>query len=322
MKTKKIIKYIALGLLIAVLAVLLVLQVGVTVRYWDFFANSKIEFLVPGLSDKFVPQGFEYIPNVDTHLVSGYMSDGSASRVYVRDGKGKTVFGTLYNRDGSPYTGHAGGICTNGLYAYIPGDMGIDVFLLQDIVFGRAVCMGTIYLGYRVDFCSFVDGYLLAGNFQYDGHYSTPEYQHITTPAGDENKGLITVYKADIDYLYSVNPDVAAAFSIRDKVQGVCVTDDNKIVLSTSWGLSDSMLYVYDLDTSRSDMIATFSGTAPLYYLDSANLVKTVTAPPMAEEMVFQNGRILLMNESSSQKYFFGRLIRGSWVYAYDLNAE
>ena len=69
-------------------------------------------------------------------------------------------------------------------------------------------------------------------------------------------------------------------------------------------------------------MIAALSGPLPLYYLDSASLVKTVTAPPMAEEMVYKDGRILVLNESSCNKYFYGRLIRGSWVYAYNADAE
>jgi hypothetical protein len=308
--------------LIAVLAVLLVLQVGVTVRYWDFFTNSRIQFLVPGLTDKFVPQGFEYMARLDAYLVSGYMSDGSASRVYVRDSKGDTIYGSLYNRDGTPYTDHAGGVCVNGSYVYLPGDNGVDVFLLHDIVKGAATCLGTIEMGYRVDFCSFVDGYLLVGNFQYDGHYATPEFQHITTPAGDKNKGLITVFKADEKATFALDRNAVAAFSIREKVQGVCVTEDRKIILSTSWGTTDSVLYVYDLDTSRSEMMATVSGVVPMYYLDSANLTKTIIAPPMAEEMVCKDGRVLIMNESSSSKYIFGRFIRGSWVYGYDLSAE
>ncbi|MBE6975364.1 MAG: hypothetical protein E7436_07735 [Ruminococcaceae bacterium] len=322
MKKKKLLRNILLGVLIAILAVLLIVQVAVTVRYWDFYKNSKINFMVPGLFDDFVPQGFEYIENLDAYLVSGYMTDGSASRVYVRDAKGDTIYGTLYNKDGTPYTGHAGGICTNGLYAYFPGDNGIDVFSLYDIVMGSAKCMGTIEIGYRVDFCSYVNDYLLVGNFRYEGHYATPEYQHITTPAGDENTALITVYKVSDKAVFNIEPTPVASFSIREKVQGVCVTDDDKIILSTSWGTSDSVLYVYDLDTTRSGLIATVSGTTPLYYLDSANLVKTIVAPPMAEELVYRDGRVLIMNESSSNKYIFGRFIRGSWVYGYDLSAE
>ncbi len=322
MKIKKILRTVAIVLLSVVLAVLLVLQVGVTVRYWHFFTNSKIAFLVPGLTDNFVPQGFEYLPEGDGYLISGYMSDGTASRVYIRNGKGDTAYGTLLNKDGTPYTGHAGGICVNGAYAYLPGDTGVDVFMLRDILTGEARCLGTIVMGYRVDFCSFSNGYLLVGNFEYGGHYETPEYQHLTTPAGDHNTGLITIFKADDKSVFSIDPNAVAALSIREKVQGVCITDDGRIVLSTSWGLSDSKLYIYDLKTENPGVIAALSGPMPLYYLDSASLVKTVTAPPMAEEMVFQDGRILVLNESSCNKYFYGRLIRGSWVYAYNVDAE
>jgi len=57
MKKKKLLRNILLGVLIAILAVLLIVQVAVTVRYWDFYKNSKINFMVPGLFDDFVPQG-------------------------------------------------------------------------------------------------------------------------------------------------------------------------------------------------------------------------------------------------------------------------
>ena len=57
----------------------------------------------------------------------------------------------------------------------------------------------------------------------------------------------------------------------------------------------------------------------PLYYLESSILQKTVKAPPMAEELVYQDGKILIMNESASDKYIFGKLTRGKYVYGYEV---
>ena len=101
MKAKKILRNLLMGLLIYVLAVLGVLQIGVTVKYWDYFRNSEGAFLIPGLFDAYVPQGFDYMEETDTYLMCGYMSNGSPSRIYIRFSDGTTRFASLYFADGS-----------------------------------------------------------------------------------------------------------------------------------------------------------------------------------------------------------------------------
>ena len=59
MKIKKFFRNLLIGLLIFVLLVLAVLFVGVTVKYWDYYKNSDALFVIPGLSDNGVPQGFD-----------------------------------------------------------------------------------------------------------------------------------------------------------------------------------------------------------------------------------------------------------------------
>ena len=73
MKRNRILRNILLGILIFVVAVVLILQIGVTVRYWDFFSNAKMTFMIPGLLDNFVPQGFDYIEDSKTYLIAGYV---------------------------------------------------------------------------------------------------------------------------------------------------------------------------------------------------------------------------------------------------------
>ena len=265
MKNNKLLRNILFGVLIVILALLLLLQVGVTILYLDYFTHSKMMFHIPGLLDHFVPQGFAYIQDTESFLMSGYMSDDTASRVYVRDGDGKTRFTLLLNADGTPYMQHAGGICTNGKYAYLPGDTGVDVFDLDEILAGsEAKLVSTIDLGHRTDFCSYQNGYLFVGNFYYADHYDTPAHHHVTTPAGDANTGVITVFKGDDAADFGISPEPVAAFSTREKVQGMCMTDDEQIVLSTSWGLSTSVLYCYDLDTQRKGTMQTNRGEVPL----------------------------------------------------------
>ena len=59
--------------------------------------------------------------------------------------------------------------------------------------------------------------------------------------------------------------------------------------------------------------------SVPVYYLDSACLVEDVKAPPMAEEMVWLDGRVYILTESASMKYLFGKLMSGHHVYSYPM---
>ncbi len=320
MKALKITGKILLYVLVGLIVLLLLLRLGVTIRYFDYFNNSKSEFVIPGLNTAFVPQGFDYIERSDTYLICGYMNDDSASRVYVRHGDDTHHVNLLY-ADGTPYRKHAGGICHNGAYLYIAGDDGVDVFSLHDVLEGRdAKKLGKILTGHDMAYCSFYDGYLLAGNFYHEKTYETPAHHRITTPAGDANTALITVFKADDDAAFGINPTPVAAFSTRGKVQGICFTSDEEIVLSTSYGVASSHLYRYRIDTLRATTIEVLGGEVPLYYLDSANLTDTITLPPMSEELVYRDGRIYVLCESACNKYFFGKFIRGYQVFAYNIN--
>lgn len=56
-----------------------------------------------------------------------------------------------------------------------------------------------------------------------------------------------------------------------------------------------------------------------IYVLDSSTLVASFKAPPMAEKIIFVDGKLLTMCESASKKYFFGNLTGGRWCYATDV---
>lgn len=315
--TGKVLLYIIIGLIV----LLLLLRLGVTAIYFDFFNNAKSEFVIPGLTTAFVPQGFDYIDGSDTYLISGYMDDDSASQVYVRQGDGETHHVRLLYADGSPYRKHVGGICHNGDYLYVAGDDGVDVFSLTEVLDGRdAKKLGKILTGHDMAYCSFYNGYLLAGNFYHEKSYETPAHHRLITPAGDANTALITIFKADSDTAFGINPTPVAAVSTREKVQGICFTSDKEIVLSTSYGFASSHLYRYRIDTLRTSTIKVLDGEVPLYYLDSANLIDTVRLPPMSEELVYRDGRIYVLCESACNKYIFGKFIRGYQVFAYDTN--
>lgn len=319
MKTLKIIAKVLAWILVGVAALVAVLNIGVTVMYSSFFGNSDAVFRIPGLPSGVVPQGFEYLSEQQLYLMSGYMKDHTAARIYIRDANGSTRFVVLKNADGSEYDEHAGGVAVGGEFVYLPGQMGVDVFRLSDIVSGEeAACIGKLPMEYDTDCVTFYNGYLLVGDFYYPEAYETPMDHRVTTPAGDQNPAIIAVFKADAAMELGIDPTPVAAISIRDRVQGFNFVSENQIVLSTSYGFNSSQLWFYTVDTERRGQLKLLGTEVPLIYLDSANLTHSVDMPPMSEEVICMDGKVYVLFESACTKYWYGNLIRGTHVYAYE----
>lgn len=328
---KKALKIVAIVLVsIVILAMLVVLGFKAydAIKYRSFYKEANKEFYIPGLDEGFVPQGFDYIESERVFLACGYMSTGEASRVYIIDEDGDSYHYTELREESTlDYTGHTGGIAYHQNNLYITGAEGVDVFSLSDVLdtnIKYAYCRGQIKT-YDVDpaFCYIYDGELLVGAFHKEDDYPTPESHHITTPAKDENKALMLSFNLVDSSLneFGVDPTPVAAYSLPSYVQGACVTDNGKLVLSTSWGLTTSHLYAYDLEK----VLATTNSTAakeifnleiPLYYVDSASLTDTIVAPPMAEEIVYLDGKLWIFNESACNKYIFGKLTTGNFLFS------
>jgi hypothetical protein len=298
------------------------IRAGFTVAYFSFYTNSREEFTIPGLNANFVPQGLDYVEENSVYLTCGYSSkSGESSSVYTIDKNGKATKTELKNTDGSNYTGHTGGVAHYKNYVYITGDDGCDVFLLSDFVDGKSTAtkQGEVKTYNNPAFCNVQDGKFYSGAFYRAGTvYTTPDDNKITTPAGDENKAIMTVFNLDDSAAFGVSATPVAAYSTPALAQGMTFTG-SQIVLSTSYGFATSHLYFYDAKKVEATTgTFTVNGTTvPLYYLDSASLVDTVSAPPMSEEILFKDGRIYIMTESASNKYIFGKLTGGSPLYSY-----
>ena len=82
--------------------------------------------------------------------------------------------------------------------------------------------------------------------------------------------------------------------------------------------MSSSVLGFYRPENTRAGTVELQGRQVPLYYLDSANLVASVETLPMSEELVYKDGRVVVMNESGCEKYLtYGRYLGGYWVYSY-----
>ncbi len=330
-KALKITLTVVVSIVLAIILLLALVKIGERILFTSFFVNSSSEFKTPGIADGFIHQGFDYIEEEEIFLASGYMKDGSSSRVYKISKDGKSLgYTKLRNQTGGRNDTHAGGIAHNGEYVYITNgadEKGVEVFLLSDILNSEeAVCQGTIDVGLAPAFCYVDNGVFYAGSFHKDDtQYLSPESHKVTTPNGDNNTAMIVAYEIDPSNkacfgLKDNSPEYA--FSITSKVQGMCIAG-NSLVLSTSWGVSKSHLYIYDFDkirTSQSGKTTAFGDEITLYYVDSYSLEKDVKAPPMAEELVYLDGKIYVMNESASAKYIFGRFTSGNYIHAYKLD--
>jgi hypothetical protein len=303
-------------------------KVGEKLHYFRFYQNAEREFHMPGVSDNLVQQGVEYVEEENVFLICGYMSDGTASRVYVISETGEVQSITkLQNEDGSDYTGHTGGIEYYGNCVYITEgsgekgyDGGLDVFPLDKILSGEESVhkIGRVKTYNNPAYCHIYKGYIFVGEFYRKSKYETLDSHRMKTPAGDDNTALITVFKLD-DSPFHISGAPVAGISTTDEAQGMCMIGDQQIVLSTSWGLAASHLCFYDMEkVTAFDEPRTIDGnTFPVYHLDSASLVKNVKAPPMAEEIIYKDEKLFIICESASNKYIYGKFMSGNYLYSY-----
>ena len=268
----------------------------------------------PGLSDGFVCQGICATPGEDKILVSGYMKDGGASRIYVTDYENDSYYVTL-TKDGEAFDGHVGGIACygaeNGGVVYLADGGNLYAFSLSDIINAEngdeLALEHSTPVNNEASFCFADDEYIYVGEFHDGGKYVT---DHPYDTEDGKYYAIMSRYKhGDL-----TKPD--RVYSIRNKVQGMCMTDDGRIVLSTSYGLSDSVYYVYD-ESKAVDSGLTLDG-APVYYLTETE--KTFKGPAMAEGLDFVNGEVITLTESASDKYIFGKFFFANKIVSLDID--
>ncbi len=340
--------FIAAIVVIAIIFSALTFGLVYKLSHYKFFSQAESHMQAPGLEDGLVQQGFDYIPakigeddeiiSEAIFLTSGYMKDGSASRVYITVGNGTPSYVSLYNSDGTEYDGHAGGIAHYGDLVYLAdeeNDGDVAVFSLADVLGtdengsdGKATVKTTIAMpkDFESSFCTVYSvgarPYLFVGRFAKEGHEKYGRVDDHKVTVGDEtNSSLILAYElggnTDTGLLIG---KPSFAISIPDLVQGMCFAGENRIILSTSWSLSSSHLYFYEIDLTVNstgvDNKPIDGVDIPVYFLGSDALKLDLKCPPMAEEMIFVDGRVYIMNESASKKYIFGNFIGGRKVYS------
>lgn len=289
----------------------------------DFFAMGTPAFVVPGLNEDLVPQGMCYIPAENVVVVSYYLESKENSVLTVVDAKsGKFVKAvTLVNEDGTPYTGHAGGLAASGQNLWVVTGGNAQRLPISDLM--KAESMDEVKFvdrfntGTRASLSNCIDGVLWVGDFYTSGgNYDTDESHHMTTPDGSKNNAWIVGFKLDSSAKNELNPanykDTTSAvkpdyiLSIPNKIQGMTRLTSGEFVLSESYGRkNDSHILIHKnvLKSDSNQKVEINGVNVPLWFLDSNTLVKSITAPPMAESIENVNQEIYVLFESGASLY-------------------
>lgn len=333
----KIIAGVCMGILVLLLLAFAGVNIFVRTTYASFYQDATREMPIPGTDDGFIVQDLDHLED-GTWLFSGYQSQG-ASPVYVLAPSGQVSKVTLTRPDGTTYDGHGSGITSDDTHVFITDEEG---FLAFDLASFEHATDGTVLqaterraLDFAPAFMNIEQGTLYLGNFYHPGAYETPDYHRFDTPGGNWNPAIMYAYPADEHGTLGYANHAAAVYSIPERIQGMCITDNNQMVLSQSYGLASSHLLVYSLDRGNVGAFAlepdapealesegpTFEADgqiSPLFFLDSLNLEQNITAPPMSEGIEWLDGKIYISCESASNKYLFGKLYGANAVYALD----
>lgn len=310
-----------------------VIILGLLVIYYYFGATypkfNKVankEFFIPGLDEKFVPQGLAYSEENKVFIISGYMADGEPSRIYIieEENKNNVKYITLKNGDNA-YMGHAGGVAEFGDTLWLAGDKKVERVNLKAIINAKNKDVIPIECstetGNGCDFLWENEGYLIVGEFYHKKDYLTDESHHITLKDGKINHALAFAYKIDNLTEMGFENSPSYALSLPEKVQGITKTNNDQIFVSTSYYPPSSRLYVYN-NVLKKDPYCTLTlnnTNIPVFALDEESKIQEIIAPTMAEEATFANGKVYLLFESASIKYKYFNRTRLKNVYSLDL---
>ncbi len=324
-KKKKIALIIAVSFLALLSAAVLIYYYGE--RHTQYFKLIKEEFDIPGLNDSFVPQGFEFDEISETYFISGYMSDNSPSRIYyLKDTSSEPSYITLLV-DGEDHMGHLGGVASNGEFVWVSSD-GYVYRLSKDSIINannsdKIEVVDYFKSGNGADSITVFNDKLWVGEFYIAEKYETKTEHHINVSETEINRAVAYVYSINNSNEFGIESTTPEfGVSLPDKAQGFDFTEDGKVIVSTSYSIPKSHIYIYDnpLNNENSVEINIDNNQLTVYILSSKNLIKDIKAPSMSEEVVCIEDKILILYESDCSKWRFVNRTRIDKVHSFNLN--
>ncbi len=316
------------------------------------------------------------------YFISAYMVDGSPSRIYVTGADtGYVGYVTMLNTDGTDYKGHCGGIAANGVCLWVTGENTVYVAkvssssytnIAQEIIAkaaqgGQSVKFTASFnANCEASFCYYYDDpsttsvtndRLYVGEFYRKGNYDTSLKHRVTTPNGYANTAFVYEYNVSSSSVYGLAnisstysdavdekndvPEIKKIISIPEKIQGFARAN-NMLVLSQSYGLSNSHLLCYDWSTlTGTDNREKYSTLAEenfvyegitrksgapftvsslyVYFADNNNgelFLNDYSIPCMSEGLCTSGSRVYVLFESAGKKYRAFVRERVKYVYS------
>ena len=290
----------------------------------EFLDNSEKYAVIPGLKEGIVPQGMARNPKTGYVYISAYFTtSNTASVILVLDEEGTFVAEYhMYKSDGTPFTGHMGGICATEEYLYFSGPSTADgYYSVGELAFADLPTAGshavtftsTVALPISTSYLFYDNGAIWVGNFYLEGSYDLGKFFNVKTATSDGKSygGYAAMFLVDEETKRLTVPEgekyaiPVLTLACPDKVQGFAYRD-GKIALSISYGRNNnSYLDFFAIDPDAATKTFTADGkTYPMIVLDSRNRVKTITAMGMTEGLTLaENGDVLILFESGAQKY-------------------
>ena len=296
--------------------------------YPDYYLQGEQVSGIPALWQGFVPQGLAYDAKNDTYIHSGY--NGAKAELYLVTGKTTKAI-VLLTPEGEQAKGHAGGVAVAGDYLYISdnhaegdGKVGyLRIYRYADILSAKdgasVKAIGQFTVDTSASFC-FADGnYIYVGEFYRAESYETKKDHYFTTPAGDENKAILSAFLLNADGSIDAEAKPAFSVSITSQVQGFAVTPDGKVMLSRSWGLNPSYMEFLKGWKDSGKTINTMGVDVPLYYLDSSTRTENIKMPAFSEGLALVDDKVVVSFESACNKYIVGKFFFANKVIAFPI---
>ncbi|MBQ4332147.1 MAG: hypothetical protein IJC31_09940 [Spirochaetaceae bacterium] len=277
--------------------------------YDDTFSRRTTITSNPGLKDGLVPQGLTWHQENKVFLTTGYMADGSPSRIYQIDPDTGAVQFHPLTSGGQPFYGHTGGLQYAAGSLYLADDgSGLYKFSGRLPAPGEPIEIGTpIQVHNNTAFVFASGGFVYTGEFNNDKEYVT----HNPFSYNDTyHSAIVTKYRSSNLAI----PELI--YSIGNEIQGFAILTDGTIVLSQSYGLAPSRFLIYE--PAQQTMTGRTMHGAEVCFLGEPTRI--IQAPPMSEDLDVRNGTLVYMTESASKKYLFGNLYFDWNIYELKVN--
>ncbi|UCF84481.1 MAG: hypothetical protein JSV50_02295 [Desulfobacteraceae bacterium] len=274
--------------------------------------NYQLGTVIPGLQQGAVPQGLSYSNKYNLIFISYYFDKHIPSVVSVIDKSNNTAIGTFALKESvsSFHYGHVGGLTVNDNFVWVSSNEKLYKYKISDTIKSAPsrvlVPISVTETETKASFVTYYQKVLFVGEFAYGSKYKTKNSHHTEDRNGLKHYAWVCGYNVNKE-----RNGVKYILSIRQKVQGICITD-KYIFLSISYGRRNrSIIAIYKnpLQEQPHRTVTLENGLkAPLWYLDGKNIIREIDFPPMSEGITIIDGKLAVLPESGAEKYQNGGL--------------